>query len=335
MLAQSQRRTRSQKKAEDAVGHDEHQHTSEAAVAPKENHILAIQGNQRSKNQILPLPPKLTSRHTGLTYSEHKLLLLKREKLRAEDAQLRRFIAQARSQHLIEAAKATLVFGQEEAGTAVCISGDGLILTCSHCVADTEDEAIGKRMWLVAATDSIVQAQCTAWDDRRDLALMQITAAESAGIDGSRDLEWPFARISAAKPKNNTRIVCVGHPGSEDLETEERGVATCYDVLHVSEGAYLGLAAGQNVQDNSEIGALMHRCWTYWGHSGAPLIERSSGRLIGLHSSWDDQTGVRRGVGLEAIWAFLRDHGVVGSKSGFGQEARFDGGSGDRPIVLE
>lgn len=49
----------------------------------------------------------------------------------------------------------------------------------------------------------------------------------------------------------------------------------------------------------------MHDCWTYWGHSGAPLLERRTGQLVGLHSSWDEETGMRRGVGCEAIAGFL------------------------------
>lgn len=60
-----------------------------------------------------------------------------------------------------------------------------------------------------------------------------------------------------------------------------------------------------SAQDNSEIGALMHDCWTYWGHSGAPLVEVRSGLLVGLHSSWDEDTDMRRGIGGEAIGAFL------------------------------
>lgn len=62
--------------------------------------------------------------------------------------------------------------------------------------------------------------------------------------------------------------------------------------------------------DNAEIGALMHDCWTYWGHSGAPLVDAKAGGLVGLHSSWDEETGMRRGIGVEAIVEFLREAGV-------------------------
>lgn len=113
--------------------------------------------------------------------------------------------------------------------------------------------------------------------------------------------------IAEEAPKVGARLLCVGHPGSEDLECEEQGVATGYDVLHVSKGAFRGYAAGQDVHDNEEIGALMHDCWTYWGHSGAPLVEVKTGMLVGLHSSWDEETGMRRGVGLEAVKEFIRE----------------------------
>lgn len=110
--------------------------------------------------------------------------------------------------------------------------------------------------------------------------------------------------IAPQAPCVDSALVCIGHPGSEDLEASTSGIATDYDVLEISSGRFRGLANGQDPQDNSEIGALQHDCWTYWGQSGAPLID-GQGRLIGLHSSWDDETGMRRGVALQAVRAFL------------------------------
>ena len=109
-------------------------------------------------------------------------------------------------------------------------------------------------------------------------------------------------------PPLRAALVCIGHPGSEDLEASEPGIKTNYDILHVSTGVFRGYAPGQDVQDNAEIGALMHDCWTYWGHSGAPLVDQDSGRLVGLHSSWDDRTGMRRGIGLAAVKTFLDEY---------------------------
>ena len=239
------------------------------------------------------------------------LLLLKQRKLQEEHAQVSMFIkaskasTKAKDKQLAQAAAATLVFTQEAAGTAVCISPSGFILTCSHCIAESKkDYRPNKNIWLLLASGDPVQAKPVAWDPHRDLALLQITAAPSS-------LEtFPCMRMLSSAPKPYTKMLCIGHPGSEDFEADTSGVATDYDVLHISEGRHRGLAADQDVQDNSEIGALMHDCWTYWGHSGAPLIEKSSGLLTGLHSSWDDETSMRRGIAWEAIRAFLDEHDV-------------------------
>ena len=48
----------------------------------------------------------------------------------------------------------------------------------------------------------------------------------------------------------------------------------------------------------------MHSCWTYWGHSGGPLLD-ATGCIVGLHSSWDDETGTRHGIHLDALTEFV------------------------------
>jgi S1-C subfamily serine protease len=200
------------------------------------------------------------------------------------------------------------VFAQEEAGTAVCVSSDGLLLTCAHCVAEDDEEPDPERLyWLLFASGQAVAARCVAWDKTRDLGLLRVVAAQSEPTSGDAASPFAFVHIAEVGPSPGDKLVCVGHPGSEDLEAAEPGLKTGYDVLHLSTGAFRGYADGQDLQDNSEIGALQHDCWTYWGHSGAPLFDRRSGRLVGLHSSWDDETAMRRGIALEAIVAFLNE----------------------------
>jgi hypothetical protein len=41
------------------------------------------------------------------------------------------------------------------------------------------------------------------------------------------------------------------------------------------------------------------------------LIDQGTERLVGLHSSWDEETGMRRGVPLEAIKEFLEENSFV------------------------
>ncbi|KAI0441636.1 trypsin-like cysteine/serine peptidase domain-containing protein [Xylaria telfairii] len=252
---------------------------------------------------IPQLPTMLTRAITGLKASDHKTLLRKQTWLQQYSLEVPvQFTRHA------GALDATLVFAQEEAGTAVCISPNGILLTCSHCVAENIAEwENSKDRWLLLKSGLAVKARCVAWDERRDLALLQVVAAQrESESDGTS--RFPFVAISPTPPSLHSRLVCVGHPGSEDLEASQPGIKTNYDVLHVSAGRFRGCADGQDPQDNSEIGALMHDCWTYWGHSGAPLLDVKTGGLVGLHSSWDDETGMRRGIPLEAILEFLGEH---------------------------
>nr|RBQ94866.1 hypothetical protein FVER53263_10290 [Fusarium verticillioides] len=205
-----------------------------------------------------------------------------------------------------------------EAGTAVCISPDGVLLTCAHCVAEEPSELTAHTSYvLLSSHGKVVSAKVVAWDPIRDLALLQIDKAERLRRP------FPCARVATSPPKFSTELLCIGHPGSEDLEAEHSGVKTEYDTLVLTEGTFRGLDKDQDPQDNSDIGALKHSCWTYWGHSGAGLFDRKTGALVGVHSSWDDKTGMRRGVPLEAVVAFVKE--VEASKrEDFAENWRWD-----------
>ncbi|KAK6207744.1 AT hook domain-containing protein [Colletotrichum tabaci] len=326
----SPRRTRQRAKLDKAA--------AEAApctsTQPRSHPALSTAGNASNETAgTRPLPTILTPnlKLKDLGRQGLQRLLQKRQRLAEtpvavpDDMRLR---------GLAPSLMATLVFAQEEAGTAVCISPDGLLLTCAHCLAETADAFNPSRShWLLFASCQVVEARALAWDARRDLALLRIVASQppppsstpsSTPSSSSRTTKsktittatpeepppaFPFITPSPNPPPLKARLVCVGHPGSEDLEAATPGASTGYDVLHLSTGTFRGLAGGgQDPQDNSEIGALMHTCWTYWGHSGAPLVDRRTGTLVGLHSSWDDETGMRRGVALEAIVEFLEEN---------------------------
>ncbi|KAI0203337.1 trypsin-like cysteine/serine peptidase domain-containing protein [Astrocystis sublimbata] len=289
----SPRRTRSQTKATNT-------HTNspniEALTLDKLNVSAPVNAGASQ------LPTTLTRAITGLESNDHKTLLRKQTWLQSHSLDVPKYFTKHKG-----ALDATLVFAQEEAGTAVCIAPTGLLLTCSHCVAETVDELDkSKKHWLIFRSGVAVKASCVAWDGTRDLALLQVDAAQPGDQDGS----FPFVPLGTKSLALNAHLVCVGHPGSEFLEPSQLGMKTNYDVLHVSAGRFYGCAEGQDPQDNSEIGALMHDCWTYWGHSGAPLLETKTGKLVGLHSSWDDEAAMRRGIMLEAILQFLDEHKV-------------------------
>lgn len=332
----SPRRTRAQRKAQE----NQHQPdlpaptTRTAQPSPLAMHPVYYQIPDLDKysQQPVTLPSRPSKSITKLSSAEHKLLLHKQSLLLELFPQLP--IPKSFQKHAA-LIRSTLVFAREEAGTAVVIREDGLLLTCAHCVAETSEEfevedAKNKVFWLVLASGRTVSAKCVAWDSRRDLALLAVlsaldmeprlelttgagttSGAEKGKVENGKEpgvgmrLQLQAASLAETSPPPGSPLVCIGHPGSEDLETARRGVKTNYDVLHISMGSFRGIAEGQDIQDNEEIGALMHDCWTYWGHSGAPLLDRRTGQLVGLHSSWDDQTGMRRGVAVDAIREFL------------------------------
>lgn len=236
---------------------------------------------------------------------------------------------------------ANVIFAQHEAGSGVCIDPSGIILTCAHCVEEREGvSGLGATHLVLFVCGVYCYTKCIAWDPTRDLALIQVTKILSNKSDrtfrnvdsnnsasnnndgsssnshsrtnsGSNFDNFPF--ISIASPgsfKVNLPIICIGQPGANDLETDEIGKKTDYPLVSVSVGKFKGFVqqddGSYNLQDNSEIGQLKQNAWTYWGHSGGALISSATGELIGLHSSWDDNTGMRHGVANECILEFLQ-----------------------------
>ena len=61
--------------------------------------------------------------------------------------------------------------------------------------------------------------------------------------------------------------------------------------------------------ESAERGTLMnHSCWTYWGHSGAPLFNEA-GQVVALHCAWDERTGMRQAQKLSHLHAVLEAAG--------------------------
>ncbi|KAJ6072294.1 hypothetical protein N7467_010379 [Penicillium canescens] len=248
------------------------------------------------------------SRLPGLNESELRILRKKQNRLR-QSAFLTAEATLDVSRHATRALTSTLIFAQHEAGTAVCIDSRGWILTCAHCFGETPEEWKAERLkWLLYYNGLAVQVECRAWDERRDLALAKIVRIEIFDERCRGSVTPIFACVPIAESMSTSSpIFCIGQPGADDLESVSPR-KTAYDLVELSQGRLCGMVAGADPQDNSDIGALKHNAWTYWGHSGAPLLRRSDGALLGLHSSWDDATAMRHGVPLIAIRAFLREH---------------------------
>lgn len=250
---------------------------------------------------------------------------------------------------------ATVIFAQYEAGTGVCISSSGLILTCAHCCCP-EPSSNSRRppssppkKFILFSDGSIYLAQVVKADHTMDVALLQVIGVydslncsvyqvDSAVFSGygesaAPDRSFTHARSEASQSSHgssgseemvkspaiattlslpftvlardvglNERLFCVGQPGRDDLESDvER--KTDYQLIHISKGRFQHCLPG-DLCDNREIGKLQHSCWTYWGHSGAPLLT-TRGEVAGLHSSWDDETLTRHGVHVTALKHFF------------------------------
>ncbi|PKX96173.1 S1 family peptidase [Aspergillus novofumigatus IBT 16806] len=254
-----------------------------------------------------PHPPGLT-RLPHLTTKETTLLRKKQSRLRAS-APATKATAADYGPPALQSLSSTLIFAQHEAGTAVCIHPDGWLLTCAHCFGESEAEwRSHSRKWLLFFTGEAVFVECVAWDAGRDLALARITALERLLPAASQNSIPSFACVPLAPPSASlsSKILCIGQPGSDDLESSAPR-KTAYGLIEISEGRLRGLMPGADPHDNEEIGALRHDAWTYWGHSGAPLLRRTDGVLLGLHSSWDETTAMRHGVPIVAVRGFLKE----------------------------
>ena len=96
-----------------------------------------------------------------------------------------------------------------------------------------------------------------------------------------------------------------GNPYDWDLEGP-RGAAPTrngFTPFWVSAGVLQG-PLSEAAAAAKGVGAQRHTCWTYWGHSGCPIVG-GGGAILALHSSWDDSNGQRHAVPLSAMRDFV------------------------------
>lgn len=122
-----------------------------------------------------------------------------------------------------------------------------------------------------------------------------------------------------------------------DLESAEAG-ATEFEppTWHASAGrceGYLGQARGA-ARGEGAGPLLQHSCWTYWGHSGAPLFDER-GRVAGLHCAWDEATGARHGQALRHVREALRRAGGLAAADSDDSVIDLTSTGGSPPRVLD
>jgi hypothetical protein len=179
---------------------------------------------------------------------------------------------------------------------------------------------VGRVREVITARGDVRGAECVAADETRDLALLRLLDPPRA--DSDADATGPTAPIPTptvpagltaarvAPPGGDgvgVAVVAVGNPHDRDLEAPEGSAPRemGYTPFWVSVGEVLDVAE----TPSGGLGRLKHGCWTYWGHSGCPIVD-ARGELVGVHNSWDDRDAARHGACLEDVRSFLAACGV-------------------------
>ena len=191
--------------------------------------------------------------------------------------------------------------------------GQGFVLTCAHCIDHDDDEdedeekdaseslngnkRKGRAKPIVTARGVVSTGVCVAVDEGNDLALLRLPAVPE-GLD-------MLALASDGSDVAGTPVLALGNPFDWDLEgpTGAQPRKNGFNPFWVSGGQIQGPIPFAKARDKG-VGAQRHSCWTYWGHSGCPIID-GCGNILALHSSWDDSNGQRHGLPLSTIRAFL------------------------------
>ena len=195
----------------------------------------------------------------------------------------------------------------EGSGSAVVVHPSGTILTCCHCVAHDDDTAsedgggdlaspsvpdadrLGRMLCLVLPCGRWCVAVCVAATEALDAAVLQ--AAWS-----SDPAPYPAVPWMHAAPHVREKVLCVGNPGRWDLESKSapgtRPIHFNPPIFHTSSGA---IVDEDDAYVAMGLGGAKHTCWTYWGHSGAPLFTAWQPAdttqppvlaVAALHNSW-------------------------------------------------
>lgn len=233
---------------------------------------MSYNGKGCNKDISQPTKRQKSNRVFGFDHKELQLALEKRASLPKQWEDVSKFYKLSKGASIIEknvylkGFKSTVIFAQYECGTGSFIRQDGVILTCAHCLGDNPEVDIKKI--LVCMDGQIILAKSLVVDTTLDLAAMKVIAIfndeTKQMVTVNDNLNFPYVTIASSVDNGDT-LLCFGQPGVDDLEskTEKK---TGYDVLVKSQGMVV------QVPRDKKSKTLVHDCWTYWGHSGASLL---------------------------------------------------------------
>lgn len=227
--------------------------------------------------------------------------------------------------------------------------GEGLVLTCAHCIDHDDDDdqpcspqkrafsggnrrsltrtervayeeahaawrattakalgakRVGRLKTCVTARGAHGVAECLAADEASDLALLRFVGGPPGGLEA-----LPLG--GEGDDEAGTPVLAVGNPYDWDLENAAgaKPRRNGYTPFWASAGQLQGEIEADEAEVKG-VGPQRHSCWTYWGHSGCPIVD-ADGCVLALHNSWDDSCGQRYAVPLSAILAFVGRAGQV------------------------
>ena len=155
---------------------------------------------------------------------------------------------------------------------------------------------IGRLKTVVTARGAHGVAECVATDEASDVALLRYVDGPPEGLGALR-------LGGEGDDVEGTPVLAVGNPYDWDLEgaAGAKPRKNGYTPFWVSAGKLQGEIESDDAAAKG-VGPQRHGCWTYWGHSGCPIVG-VDGAVLAMHNSWDDTNGQRHAVPLRAMRA--------------------------------
>lgn len=198
----------------------------------------------------------------------------------------------------------------DEFGSAVCINEKGYILTCAHAVPPFEDDKSNKSLYIFP-NGEIVKALTLEKDEHLDLALLKIIEIfqkeKFIKIEKIPEKKFFYSKIKSTSIEKNEKIgeniFCIGNPCFTMHDDYGKLEKNHYKPFWISFGKIKGYMK-DGIYCKNDLGPLIHDCWTYWGHSGAPIFNLK-GEIVGMHNSWNERNANRHGNSLLGISKFI------------------------------